>query len=97
MSTALETLNRRIDALNDGRPETECLLNTIKDIVNRYVFIAAYVAVNADLPEWSELAVELLETEHYWPKGTDPDVLALFEEYKAEEIKMRQERTAGGA
>ncbi|MEW6227271.1 MAG: hypothetical protein AB1700_04145 [Bacillota bacterium] len=73
----------RLDALRNGDPEVDRLLDTAKDVLDRYIFISAYVAAKRDSSEFPKLILELLETEDSWAENTDPDVLALFEACKA--------------
>lgn len=89
---AQERLFHRLNALKDGTPDTECLVETLKSVLDRYVFIASYVAVNYSPPDWVELVNELLSAEYSWPEDTDPDVLALFEARKAAETDEGAER-----
>lgn len=84
-------LSARLDALSDGRPETRRLIETVKDIVQRYVFLAAYVSVNRDSPDFPQLLAETMSTEDYWPGDTDPAVIDLFDDLRrTEEAALRQ-------
>lgn len=82
----------RLDALKDGTLETDCLVETLKDVLRRYLFVSAYVAANRSAPDWPDLAVELLSEEDCWPSSTDPDVLALFSKEREKEFAYRAKR-----
>ncbi|MCL6477077.1 MAG: hypothetical protein K6T65_01550 [Peptococcaceae bacterium] len=87
-----DRLSLRLDALRDGTPETDCLIDTIWDVLERYVFINAYIAANRDSRDFADLLSELVESEENWPADVDPDVLALFDALREEEERYRLER-----
>lgn len=82
----------RLDALKDNTSETDLLIETLKDVLRRYLFVSAYVAANRSSSDWPSLAVELLSEEDWWPSSTDPDVLALFKKWREEEFAYRVKR-----
>jgi hypothetical protein len=95
--SAAAKVHARIFALAGSRQEDVRFAETLWDVVSRYVFISAYVRANRDSSEWLELACEMLSAEDYWPEGTDPDVLAFFEEAVAFEERRRRERERDAA
>lgn len=88
-------MERRLDALKDGTPKVDGVVETVKDALRRYLFIGAYVAVNRLASGWPDLAVELLSEEDGWPGNADPDVLAFAGALKAVEAGYRAERERG--
>ena len=80
---------RLASALDNGTPEGKALYQTILDIVNRYVFISAYVSVNRMDPEWPQLAVELLSTDDVWLDSTAEIVLRMFQLRRLSELAYR--------
>jgi len=88
-------LTSRIDALRDGAPEVSRFIDTIWEALERYTFLTAYVAANRDSKDFPKLLAETMEDEDRWPEAADPDVLALFEIYRQEELKHRTERETG--
>lgn len=93
---AKERLLNRLYALGDGSREADLLIETIRDALERYIFLSAYAAINRDAPDWPELACELLFEEGVWPECSDPDVLAVFEAEKEVERFYRAVREHGG-
>ncbi|MEW6770087.1 MAG: hypothetical protein AB1330_01660 [Bacillota bacterium] len=90
-------LFERMDALKDGTPEADRLVETLKEMALRYIFISAYVSVNRDAPDFPELAVEMLSGEDVWPDSTDPDVMGLFRALQETERACRALRMGEGA
>ncbi|MEM3486069.1 MAG: hypothetical protein QXI12_10665 [Candidatus Methanomethyliaceae archaeon] len=60
---ALEHLSERIRLLKGGSPETDRLIDVVGEIVDRYIFIAAYTAANRGTFDWHQLVEELLADE----------------------------------
>lgn len=80
-----DIISARLDKFRDGTTKTEQLLNTVKRIVDRYIFLVAYIAVNRDVPDFAQLLMEAVEGEECWDRDTDPDILAFFEETRSNE------------
>lgn len=76
----LQQLLSRIKDLKNGNPTTDNLIDAVADIVDRYIFIAAYASINRDRPDWGQLANELLAAEgDVLLLQPDPDIRAAYE------------------
>lgn len=85
-------LTSRIDALRDGTPEVGRLIDTLWEVLERYVFLTAYVAANRDDDNFPQMLVETMEDEDRWrAEETDPDVIAFYRCYLQEELEAKQE------